>query len=71
MVSQVLGILFGWTWPIWAFVFVFSLISAIKKAVQTTDEEEKNPALWPSLWAAGSLAVILGGMISLMVFEIR
>lgn len=71
MVSQFLGILFGWTWPVWAFVFVFSLVSAIKQAVQTADEEEKNPALCPSLWAAGSLAVILGGMVSLIVLEIR
>lgn len=71
MVSQFLGILFGWTWPVWAFVFVFNLISAIKQAVQATGEEEKTPSLWPSIWAAGSLAVILGGMISLMVYEIR
>ena len=71
MVFQFLGVLFGWTWPIWSFVFVFSLISAIKKAVQGPDDGEINPALWPGVWASISLSVILGGMVSLIVLAIR
>lgn len=71
MVFQILGVLFGWTWPIWSFVFVFSLISAIKQAVQAPDDMEKNPTLWPGVWASVSLSVILGGMVSLIVLAIR
>ena len=33
MVWEILGILFAWTWPIWAFVFVFCLAAAISRAV--------------------------------------
>ncbi len=71
MVFQFLGILFAWTWPIWSFVFVFSLVSAIKQAIQAPDDGEKNPALWPGVWASVSLSVILGGMVSLIVLAIR
>ena len=71
MVFQFLGVLFGWTWPIWSFVFVFSLISAIKQAIQAPDDGEKNTALWPGVWASASLSVILGGMVSLIVLAIR
>ena len=31
MVLEILGVLFVWSWPIWSFVFIFSLISAIKR----------------------------------------
>ena len=55
----------------WSFVFVFSLISAIKKAVQAPDDIEKNPALWPGVWASVSLSVILGGMVSLIILATR
>ena len=71
MASKVLGILFGWTWPVWAFVFVFSLVSAIKHGVRSEDESEKAPALWSCIGAAVALAVILGGMVSLIVFDIH
>lgn len=71
MVLEILGVLFACSWPIWSFVFVFSLISAIKKAVQAPDDGERNPALWPGVWASVSLSVILGGMVSLTVLAIR
>ncbi|MBS6532593.1 MAG: hypothetical protein KH338_03065 [Oscillospiraceae bacterium] len=71
MVFQFLGVLFGWTWPIWSFVFVFSLISAIKQAVQAPDDMEKKTSSWPGVWASVSLSVILGGMVSLVVLQIR
>lgn len=71
MVLEILGVLFAWSWPVWSFVFVFSLISAIKQAVQAPDDGEKNPALWPGVWASVSLSVILGGMVSLIVLAIR
>ena len=70
MVFSILGVLFGWTWPVWAFVFVCSLVSAIKQAVRAEDDIEKNPALWPCVWASISLAVILGGIVSLIVMDI-
>jgi len=71
VVFQFLGVLFGWTWPIWSFVFVFSLISAIKQAVQAPDDMEKKTSSWPGVWASVSLSVILGGMVSLVVLQIR
>ena len=66
MVSRVLAALFAWTWPFWPFVFVFNLVSAIKQINQPTDDSEKNPAFWPCIWASVSLAVIVGGMLSLL-----
>ena len=43
MVLEILGVLFVWSWPIWSFVFIFSLFRAIKKAVQAPDDIEKKP----------------------------
>ena len=64
MVSRILGIFFAWTWPVWAFVFVFCLVSAIARAVrERSDGEDKGATLF-TFWAALSLAVILGGMVS-------
>lgn len=71
MVFSILGVLFVWSWPIWTFVFVFSLVSAIKQAVRAEDDMEKNPALWPCVWASISLTVILGGMVSLILLATR
>ena len=71
MVLEILGVLFVRSWPIWSYVFMFSLISAIKKAVQAPDDIEKNPALWPGVWASVSLSVILGGMVSLIILATR
>ena len=51
MVWEILGILFAWTWPIWAFVFVFCLAAAISRAVQ---EEETGRA-------GGAAGMLLGG----------
>ena len=63
VVSEILGLLFGWTWPVWAFVFVYSLVAAVSGAVQ-----KKNSGGGPaSFLAAVSLAVILGGMVSLIL----
>lgn len=67
----ILGVLFTWTWPIWAFVFVFSLVSAIKQAVRAEDDIEKNPALWSCVWASVSLAIIIGGMFSLIILTVN
>ncbi len=65
MIFPVLGIFFGWTWFIWAFVFVFCLVSAIKRSVQEASSGEDKNSAWPAFWAALSFAVILGGMASL------
>ena len=63
MVSEILGRFFGCTWPVWAFVFVYSLVAAVSGAVQ-----KKNSGGGPaSFLAAVSLAVILGGMVSLIL----
>ena len=49
--------------PVWAFVFVYSLVAAVSGAVQ-----KKNSGGGPaSFLAAVSLAVILGGMVSLIL----
>lgn len=42
-----------------------------QKAVQAPDDIEKNPALWPGVWASVSLSVILGGMVSLIILATR
>ena len=67
MIFKVLGIFFAWTWLIWAFVFVFCLVSAIKRSVQEASSGEEKNAVWPTFWAALSFAVILGGMASLFL----
>ena len=60
----VFGVLFAWTWPIWAFVFVFCLAAAIYRAVQEAGDgktrrgsgwyalERRWP--WRSSWAGWS-----------------
>lgn len=68
MVFKALGILFAWTWPVWAFVFVFCLVSAIARAVQARSDGQDNRATLFTFWAALALAVILGGTTSLLVW---
>ena len=71
MVLEILGVLFVWSWPIWSFVFIFRQISALKNAEQAQEDIDKNPALWPGVWASVSLSVILGGMVSLIILATR
>ncbi len=67
MLFQFLAVLLAWTWPIWAFVFVFCLVTAISLSVrENSDGRDKNVTLF-TFWAALSLAVILGGTLSLVV----
>ena len=67
MVFEVLGIFFAWTWFLWAFVFVFCLVAAIKRAVQEAVKSQDRNAETFTFWAALSFAVILGGTASLLV----
>ena len=62
MVWEILGILFAWTWPIWAFVFVFCLAAAISRAVQEAGDGKSRGSGWYAFGAALALAVILGGL---------
>ena len=70
MVWEILGILFAWTWPIWAFVFVFCLAAAISRAVQEAGDGESRGSGWYAFGAALALAVILGGLVSLIVMAV-
>ena len=70
MVSEILGILFAWTWPIWAFVFVFCLAAAISRAVQEAGDGKSRGSGWYAFGAALALAVILGGLVSLIVMAV-
>ena len=67
MLFQMLGTFFAWTWFIWAFVFVFCLVSAIKRSVQEAAGDQDQNSSTYAFWAALSFAVILGGMASLLV----
>ena len=66
MVFEYLGYFFAWTWPIWAFVFVISLVSAISRTIQEQSDGQDRRSGWPVFWAALSFAVILGGITSLI-----
>ena len=70
MVWEILGILFAWTWPIWAFVFVFCLAAAISRAVQEAGDGKSRGSGWYAFGAALALAVILGGLVSLIVMAV-
>ena len=67
MVSQILAIFFAWTWPVWAFVFIFCLVSAVSRSVQEAADGQEHGSTLRTFWAALSLAVILGGTVSLLV----
>lgn len=70
MVWEILGILFAWTWPIWACVFVFCLAAAISRAVQEVGDGKRRGSGWYAFGAALALAVILGGLVSLIVMAV-
>lgn len=66
MVSVYFGLIFSYTWLIWAFAFVFCLVSAIRRAVrEAADGEGRNSARWTFL-AARFFSVIIGGLTSLL-----
>lgn len=56
---QGLGIFYYWTWFIWPFVFVFSLIYAITSLVQ-----DEKASIKPAVVASISLLIILAGVTS-------
>ena len=56
-VMQVIGIFYYWTWFIWAFVFVFSLVYAISSSVK-----DDKASMKPTIVASVSLLIILAGI---------
>lgn len=52
-----IGIFYYWTWFIWPFVFIFSLVDAIASSVKGDDLSPKS-----SMWASASLLIILAGV---------
>ncbi len=56
---QGIGIFYYWTWFIWPFVFVFSLVYAISSLVKD-DKTSMKPAIGASI----SLLIILAGVTS-------
>lgn len=56
-VMQGIGIFYYWTWFIWAFVFVFSLVYAISSSVKDNKASTK-----PAIVASISLLIILAGI---------
>jgi hypothetical protein len=56
-VMRYIGIFYYWTWFIWPFVFVFSLVKGL--ALKVNKEESANK---PILAAAISLLIILAGI---------
>ncbi|BAQ08771.1 hypothetical protein MKY41_14400 [Sporosarcina sp. FSL W7-1349] len=54
---QGLGILYYWTWMIWPFVFVFSLVHAITSLVK-----DERASMKPALAASVSLLMIVAGI---------
>ena len=70
MVWEILGILFAWTWPIWAFVFVFCLAAAISRAVQEAGDGKSRGSGWYAFGAARARAGLLGGLGSLIVMAV-
>lgn len=54
-----IGIFYYWTWFVWPFVFVFSLVDEISSRIK---DEGKSPQ--SSIIAAISLLIILAGVVS-------
>lgn len=54
---EAIGLLYYWTWFVWPFVFIFSLVYAISSLVK--DEEA---SMKPVLLASVSLLIILAGI---------
>lgn len=58
-VMQGIAIFYYWTWFIWPFIFIFSLIYAISSAVK-----DENTSLISCIVASISLLIILAAVIS-------
>jgi hypothetical protein len=56
-VMKGIGVFYYWTWFLWPFMFVFSLIDAISSAIKDENPSEKSKII-----AAVSLLVILAGI---------
>ncbi|WP_303971408.1 hypothetical protein [Sporosarcina ureae] len=56
---QGIGIFYYWTWFIWPFVFVFSLVYAISSLVK-----DDKTSMKPAIFASTSLLIILAGVTS-------
>ncbi|WP_282019683.1 hypothetical protein [Planomicrobium okeanokoites] len=54
---QNIGIFYYWTWFIWLFVFVFSLVYTITALVK-----DDRASMKPALIASASLLIILAGI---------
>lgn len=52
-----IGIFYYWTWFIWPFVFVFSLVHAITSLIK-----DEHASLKPVITASVSLLIILAGI---------
>lgn len=52
-----IAILYYWTWFIWPFIFIFSLVYAISSLVK-----DENASMQPILVASISLLIILAGI---------
>ena len=63
MIIEPLGYVFVYTWFIWAPVFVYNLIAAIKYACQPPSKEQEKKSSQASAWAAVSFSVIVGDFI--------
>lgn len=60
---EYIAIFYYWTWFVWPFVFVFSLVYAISSLVKD-DKASKKPALLASF----SLFMMLAGITWLLMF---
>ncbi|WP_318616824.1 hypothetical protein [Sporosarcina sp. YIM B06819] len=56
---QTIGIFYYWTWIIWPFVFVVSLVYAISSLVK-----DDTASMKPAIVASISLLIILAGITS-------
>ncbi len=54
-----IGIFYYWTWFIWPFVLILSLVSSISAAIK-----DENASLASGIIAAVSLLIILAGVVS-------
>ena len=62
-IVKLLSVLYLWTWFIWPFVFVISIIYAIKELVQ-----EEPAFMKPAIIASVALLIILSGIASPALF---
>ena len=57
-------------WEILGILFVFGLAAAISRAVQEAGDGKSRGSGWYAFGAALALAVILGGLVSLIVMAV-